>query len=292
MVTLENDFLKVSVRTKGAEMTSFFNKISGIEHLWQADPSQWGWHAPNLFPVVGGCHNNLIRVDGQVFPMERHGFARNSEFSVVESNGTHAKFSLTHSKETREIYPFKFAFQVLYDLFDSELRISYKVINYDDQTIWFSVGGHPAFNIPFFKDESLEDYFLEFENDEVLKKHLLSANGFFTGQSEIVLESGRKLNLNKDLFRHDALVFKDLTSRKLWLKSRKHDYALSMNFQGFNYLGIWAKGDVPFICLEPWIGCADTEGQETEFKSKEGIHSLDQGHVFEVDYTIGISQGN
>src|SRR5688500_12365310 len=80
MAILENDFLKISIRSKGAELTSLFDKSSGIEHLWQGDPAVWNWHAPNLFPVVGGCLNNQLYIDGKAYPMERHGFARQSEF--------------------------------------------------------------------------------------------------------------------------------------------------------------------------------------------------------------------
>ena len=41
-------------------MTSLFSKETNTEHLWQANPDVWEWHAPNLFPVVGGCINNQV----------------------------------------------------------------------------------------------------------------------------------------------------------------------------------------------------------------------------------------
>ena len=85
MTTLENNFLRVTIRPKGAELTSIVHKASGIEHLWQADPAVWGWHAPNLFPVVGGCLHNQVLIDGQPYPMERHGFTRTSLFETTES---------------------------------------------------------------------------------------------------------------------------------------------------------------------------------------------------------------
>jgi galactose mutarotase-like enzyme len=105
--------------------------------------------------------------------MKRHGFARHREFKLIENTGTHAKFSFFFDDETLAVYPYCFEFQILYDLFDEELRISYKVINMDDRTIYFSVGGHPAFNVPFYPGENQNDYYLEFEHAETLDAHSL-----------------------------------------------------------------------------------------------------------------------
>ncbi len=220
--------------------------------------------------------------------MERHGFARHSEFNLIEKTPVHAKFSLSYTGQTLAVYPFKFTFQVLYDLFDSELRVSYKVINQDDKTIWFSVGAHPAFNVPFYKNEQMEDYYLEFEQEEKLEKHLLSDKGYFNGKTETVPTNGARLALKKDLFAKDALVFKNLLSQKIYLKNTKNPHLISLSYPHFNYLGIWAKPGASFICIEPWLGCADTEAKVVDFTEKEAIHPLEHGHVFEVDFSIGI----
>ncbi|MDB5014441.1 MAG: aldose 1-epimerase family protein [Daejeonella sp.] len=289
MVTLENNFLKVSIRTKGAEITSITSKSTLTEHIWQADAEVWPWHAPNLFPIVGGCGNNQIHVDGKSYSLGRHGFARNAEFAVADVKSTHAKFSLAYNENTLEVYPYKFTFQVLYDLIDNKLRVSYKVINNDNKTIYFSVGAHPAFNVPFFKNEALEDYYLEFEKEEVLETHLLSQDGLFNGSKEVVPSQNNHLPLTNDLFAKDALVLKDLQSRSVSIKSKNHNHSLSVKYPYFNYLGLWAKPGASFVCIEPWLGCADSEGRTVDFKDKEAIHALELGHVFEVDFTIELS---
>ena len=289
MVTLQNEFLKIEISPIGAQLTSIFNKFNRTEHIWQADPSVWAFHAPNLFPVVGGCFNNEIRIDGQSYPMERHGFARTSDFAVHDCTEVHAKFSLSHSESTWKAYPFKFTFQVLFDLFDSELRVSYKVINQDVKAICFSVGAHPAFNITFFKGENYDDYYIEFEQEEELEKYLLSEEGFFNGQTESVVQSGNKIDLRKDLFLDGALVFKKLTSREVLIKNHKTPNFISVSFPHFESLGIWAAPGADFVCIEPWLGYADNVGGAVEFRNKEGIRTLEHGHVFEVDYTIGIT---
>lgn len=288
MTTIENDFLKVTIRNKGAEMTSIVNKVSGVEHLWQGDPNIWPWHAPNLFPVVGGLINNELLVDGKSYKMERHGFNRQSELLLIESNEISAKFSLPYSDHTLEVYPYKFDFQVHYDLMENALRVTYKVINHQREAIYFSVGGHPAFNVPFNAGESYEDYYLEFETEEKLEKHILSAEGFFNGEKQPVKLDGKKLPLTRDMFAQDAWVFKNLRSREVTIKSTKNDQTLSVEFPHFNYLGIWAKPGADFLCIEPWLGCADTADKHVDITQKEAIQHLKYGHVFEAAFFISI----
>ena len=288
MTVLENDQIKVSISSKGAQLSSFYNKETGVEHMWQADASVWPWHAPNLFPIVGGLINNELVVDGNKYPMGRHGFARQSEFIVLEADEVSASLSLPYCENTLKVYPFKFDYQVLYTLIDNSLRITYKVINLDKKTIYSSVGGHPAFNVPFNKGERYEDYYLEFETDEHLKAEQLSADGFFTGENHPVPTPSNRLYLTRHLFDGDALVLKKLTSRMVTIKSDRHDQSLAVEFPHFNYVGLWAKPGADFVCIEPWLGCADTEGQQKEISKKEAILSLHAGHVFEAPYFISL----
>ena len=289
MITIENDYLRVSVKPEGAELTSIYNKKTNTELLWQGNPDIWPWHAPNLFPIVGGLEKDELHVDGKTYEMKRHGFTRTSTFKRIESNHTHAKYSLVCNEATLVQYPYKFEFQILYDLIDNALRVSYKVINHDEQTIYFSVGGHPAFNVPFVKGDTYEDYYLEFEVDEPLEKHTLSSTGNFDGKVVPVPLKNKKLFLNRELFANDALVFKNIKSREITLRSTKHDHFVSLEYPHFNHMGIWAKYGADFVCIEPWLGYSDTDGKVTDIKQKEAIQQVEKGHVFEVEYFIKAS---
>jgi galactose mutarotase-like enzyme len=90
------------------------------------------------------------------------------------------------------------------------------------------------------------------------------------------------------LFANDALVFKNMRTRMVTIKSTKHDQSLSVEFPHFNYLGLWAKPGADFVCIEPWIGCADTGSTPVDISKKEGIHQLHVGHVFEAAYYISL----
>lgn len=288
MTIIENDYLKVGITTKGAQLASLFNKVTQTEHMWQAHADIWPWHAPNLFPVVGGLVNNELHVDGNTYNLPRHGFARQSEFEVAEVSGQHAVLSLVANEDTLAVYPYQHTFQVLYDLIENALRVTYKVINHENKSIYFSVGGHPAFNVPFGAQDNYEDYYLEFENTEKLEAHLLSAEGYFTGETRPVELEGNKLPLTRHLFNADALVFKDIQSRLVTIKSTKHQQTLSLEFPFFKHLGIWAKPGADFVCIEPWLGYADSVGFTGDISTKPAIQKLDKGHVFEAAYYISV----
>lgn len=289
MFSLENEFLKVDISLLGAQLSSIIGKNDGTEYIWQANPEIWPYHAPNLFPIVGGCIKDQILIDGQSYPMKRHGFARTSTFKKIESSPTHAQLSLRFTDETLKSYPYLFEFQVVYHLEKNCLRIMYKVINLDDKSIYFSVGAHPAFNLPFHSNELYTDYYLEFEKEEFLPTHLLSKEGFFTGETQEVNFEANKLFLSPDLFKNDALIFKNISSKTVKIKSPKHQKEIVISYPHFNYLGLWAKYGAPFICVEPWLGCADSL-QQTEFSDKEGMQKVEKGHVFETEYFIKINQ--
>ena len=58
---LENDYLKVTVTTFGAQVKSVVRKCDGVEHMWKADKNVWGYHAPVLFPHCGKVVENAYQ---------------------------------------------------------------------------------------------------------------------------------------------------------------------------------------------------------------------------------------
>lgn len=286
---IENEYLKIGVNTKGAELCSIWSKCNNQEYLWQADPAFWSFHSPNLFPVVGNCTDNKILINGVEYSMPRHGFARHSEFSLLNSAPDKLVFYLDYSDKTLAVYPFKFRLLLSYVIHETDIQVRFEVINLDNKAILFSLGAHPAFNVPVRPGETYSDYYIEFEKDENLKQELFNSLGFFTGQSIPYELNDRKLDLNTELFNDGALVFKTLNSRKLILKSKKLTGSVQLSFQDFNSLGIWAIPGAPFVCIEPWLGYADRAGGIQEFKTKEGIITLDPDNTFTATYSINIS---
>lgn len=288
MIILENDEIKVSLSSTGAELMSIIDKADQTEYIWQGNPDYWAFHAPHLFPVVGALNQDTLLVDGNKYPLSRHGFARTSTFRRIESAPHQAIFELRYNQETLNSYPYKFEFQVIYFLVNRSLKVVFKVINLDEKDIYFSVGSHPGFNVPFSKNENFDDYYIEFQKQEDLKSHQLSDHGLFNEETIAVPTPNKHLPLSYDLFVKDALVFKSLQSKSVILKSKNSTKQVKIDFPHFNYLGLWSKNNAPFVCIEPWLGCADTEGKPMDISRKEAIQHLEHGHVFETDFTITV----
>ena len=146
--TLENDQLKIKVKHQGAELTSLVNKKTGMEYMWQADPTYWGRHAPVLFPIIGRLKEDQFIVGEKKFNMKQHGLARNMDFELVKRNKASLTFELTNSLDTLIQYPYFFRLRIQYVLYEHLLWTVYEVYNPTEEPIYFSIGGHPAFRCP------------------------------------------------------------------------------------------------------------------------------------------------
>ena len=291
MYKIINEFLEVSVKSSGAELCSIKSVKTGKEFMWDSNPEIWGSSSPILFPIVGGLRNNSFYYKGKSYSLPRHGFVRNNNKIVLsEETSDSLSFFLKYSEETLKNYPFKFEFSTKYTLHQNKIIIGTRVYNTGDEAMFFSLGAHPAFQCPLNDQEAYDDYFLEFEKEETSSTYLLDENGQVTSDTMPVMNRSKTLNLYKGIFDKDALIFKDLKSRKVSLKSKKSSSVISINYEGFPYLGIWAKPNANFVCIEPWLGIADSSSSDQNFETKEGIMSLQSKKTFDVFYEISIEE--
>ena len=93
-------------------------------------------------------------------------------------------------------------------------------------------------------------------------------------QTREVSLDGRILPLNYSLFEKDAIVLKDFATSSLSLM-KNNVPVLKVRFSQFPFLGIWTKKDAPFICVEPWLGIADSRHSTARIVEKEGIQILE-----------------
>jgi len=285
---LDNKKIKIEVDSQGAQLQKLVLKKDDKNYLWHGDSKYWGRRAPILFPIVGRLKEDKYIYNDQEYKMTQHGFARDKEFELVEQSKNHLSYLLKQSRDTLEKYPFKFRLQIKYSIQGNSLDISYRVINQDQKDIYFSVGAHPAFYWPQNEDEKKEDYYLEFEKKEKAARYLLE-DGLLNQQQELILDNQKILELTPDIFKDDALVFKDLKSEKISLKSRKSEVEVKVEFEDFPYLGIWSQSaEAPFICIEPWQGIADSIDSRGIIEEKEGIIQLTPGEEFTSTHTITI----
>ena len=287
MITIENEHVSASFKEVGAELCSLINKKTHVEHMWRADPEFWGRSAPILFPCVGESNNGEIRVHGDAYKISRHGFVRTMKFEAVHSSAYQVTFCLVSNEETVTKYPFKFELRVNYRLEGSTLVQRMTVINENQSEMAFQIGGHPAFAVPFAGGE-YSDYQIEFPEEVTADRHLLTDAGTYSGETIPVLQNSDQIKLEKQLFHEDAIVFKDFPLRSASLIHKESNTGLRVDFEGFHHLGLWAAKDADFVCIEPWIGCADDHDFEGNFFEKDSVVKLNVDEEFDCGFSISV----
>ncbi|EPR3376135.1 aldose 1-epimerase family protein [Listeria monocytogenes] len=289
MIKLENEVLLVEMKTAGAELTRIFHKDTGLEYLWKADSKFWGRHSPVLFPTVGRLVEDIYLVDGKPYHLGQHGFARDRDFQVVEQTEKSVRFELDADEDSLAVYPYKFKLSIIYTIEKNTVAVSYEVENTDNKRIYFSIGAHPAFNLPLTDGTTFEDYYLDFGTEENLETLCLEGP-YRSGEiKKVVDEAARYLPLNYDLFKNDALIFEALKQKEMTIKSDKTPHFVKVSFPEFPFVGVWtAKAGTPFLCIEPWYGIADGAGESVELRDKAGIEHLEPEAVFASEYEITV----
>lgn len=288
---LENSKIKVIVSDIGGELQGITGKKEGDEYLWNGRPYGWNLSAPTLFPIIGKVKNGEYKYSGKQYKMNQHGFASREEHKVISSTNYGITFELNENERTLEKYPFKFALRTTYSLEDNDILIEFEVENTDNKEIIFSLGSHPSFLCPFKREEELEDYYLQFDKVETASILSINKDDFLTGEKKIYIKDSNKIDLTNDTFKGGTLIFNDLKSNTITLKSKKHNKYVSVEFQGFPFLSLWATEKTrPFICIEPWIGHADYDDFHGEFKEKSDSIILGVNKKFNCSYKINIGQ--
>ncbi len=284
---IQNEYLKVGINHHGAEL-AHIQDANGKEYMWKADPQFWGRHSSILFPYIGKVFNDKYRIGGKTFSGKQHGFARNTLFENILLEKKEAHYQLRYNDETLKAYPYQFCLTVKYVLIKNQIQIVYEVENLDNKTIYFSLGAHPAFNVPLNENEKRSDYSLVFDNDEWVES-LLITDGYLNGNSRDVFNGKNTIPISDNLFEHDALIFKHMNSNQVSLVNAHGKKIWTFDFSGFSYLGIWSKNQQsPFVCIEPWMGVADKLDADWDFKDKEGIVELKIGKKFQCVHSVTI----
>ncbi len=265
-----SDSLEIHVSTHGAELQSI--KSSGIEWLWQGDPDIWSGRSPILFPIVGRLLDDSYYYQSQPYHLKKHGFARNSDFTLTERSEKTLEFSLSSTSELKKSFPFDFDLRVGFSVENSKLTVTHTVFNLGDETMYFSIGAHPGFCcemgdiIRFSQPETL--YSERIHLDSALR---------LPGE-ELVIDNGTDLIITPDIFKNDALIFENVKSKYVTLI--KKDGFVRFELDDPPYLGFWAKPGAPYVCIEPWYGVNDDFRKRNDISEKDAIISLQSESSF------------
>ena len=290
---IENDRIKVAVADHGAELCGIYDKKRGHEVVWQADPKYWNRHAPVLFPFVGKVCGGQYRYKGVSYPMGQHGFARDMDFTLVSKTDDSVTYLLKSDEATLAKYPFEFELEITHRIEGNKVYVEWKVTNPSkEEPLYFSIGAHPAFNVPVLPGTKKDDYFVVFEGKDELEYVYLdpvAEAADAENPHKLVLDGGF-MPVTMDLFDNDAFIFDHGQVERVAIYYPDKTPYVTIDCKGFPSVGVWSKPktDAPYICLEPWIGRVDNKGFTGELPEKFEEQCALPGESFEAVYTITV----
>lgn len=288
MQTLKNEMLTIQVSGHGAELQSI--RKDDYEYLWQGNPEYWGRRSPVLFPIVGSVWEKCFRVDGKVYEMGQHGFARDMDFELVSAADTEVWYRLESSEKTLAAYPWPFVLEIGYRLEGNSVKVLWKVTNPGDTEMFFQIGAHPAFNYPGYDPDAVDRGVVAFDRNDNLQRSGFKGKGCVDPQARfpIPLSDDGMLRLKRDTFDDiDTLMLEnDQVHKIVFLKNDSSPY-LTVTFDA-PVVAIWSppKRNAPFFCIEPWYGRCDRADFTGEFKDRDWVNALAPGATFAASYTI------
>ena len=285
-VLLRSGQVQAMISPIGAELTGLTHDAFG-ELLWSGDPRWWARQSPLLFPVVGKCAGDRIRVGDQEFPMPLHGFAHGMTFDVVATEIHRCRLVLTDGPATQVHYPFPFRLEVDYALDGAAQRIEARIINTGCGILPASFGFHPGFRWPLADGLPKTAHRLVFDADNHLDVARAKDGLILPGTTRFDLSNGA-LPLDETLFADGAMVMHAPRSRRVRFLADGSPFAVSLAWRNLPSLGLWMRPGADFLCIEPWAGHGDPAGFAGDFRDKPGVIAIAAGETagFEMDLSV------
>ncbi len=288
LYTIKNDYLDVQISDNGAEIKSI--KYLGKDYLHNSDPKFWGRSAPLLWPNIGTIKNGTASINGINYPMKKHGFLRDTLCSLESIENNKIVFKVESSIDTLKLYPYEFKILISYELIEKSIHSNLEFFNYSLNKMPFNLGLHPAFKVPLNENESFEDYKVIFDipgSYNIPTVNLTDGTIDYTNTIR-TFNNLKELPLNYSDYDFDALVFENILSHQITLTNKDESCGVVFNFEDFPMLGIWTPNHIksPFICLEPWIGCADAPQSNGDFETKRDLIYVEPNCSKTIKYSL------
>ena len=188
---------------------------------------------PVLFPITGGLPDNQLSLPQGVFTLGQHGFARQLPWQMDPlADGQGVRLQLADSGATLQVYPFPFLLSMDVRLAAGALEISTTIENRGPDSMPFSFGLHPYFNLSGLDAVRFEGL------PEQCLNHL-------TMDSAATAEQMAKLASGIDLLVEPAGAVRLIdagaqTSLELQLS------------HPFDLVVLWTEPPRKMVCIEPW----------------------------------------
>ena len=190
---------------------------------------------PVLFPITGGLPDNQLPLPQGSFPLGQHGFARQLPWRMEPlADGSGVQLQLCENHETFKAYPFWFLLTMEVRLAPGALEITAIVENRGNDTMPFSFGLHPYFNLSSLEGVRFEGLPLQCLN------HLTMEEASTAEQMER-LASGIDLLVRP---RGAVRLVDEAAGTSLELQLT-HPLDLVV---------LWTEPPRAMVCMEPWSG--------------------------------------
>lgn len=251
------------------------------------------WKTPNqgtevCFPLCGIVPSNVYTYNGKEYPLGMHGFAQDREFSLAEKTETRIVYEFADDAETLKRFPWRFLFQVTYELEENTLKTMFKIENRDTSEMFFSVGGHPRYSCPIGSGTNFEDYFIAFEKSECIE----DVTKAFSPIEEIkkcLSADGKTLRLDYAMFSNGCFCFSPYNSSEITLKNKKNGRGIHIQLGGAEHLQFWTEPDSPFLAIEPLFGAISSyplQKKDGDWVNRPHILRLKPGMAQEYSYSV------
>ena len=213
---------------------------------------------PILFPICGDLPNGLLKFSHGDFPINQHGFARDFPWKINNLNNEEGfSMSLVDIEKTRYAYPFEFFLEMKVKLERGSLSLIVFVQNRSKETMPFSFGLHPYFNIS------------DFQNIEIKG---LSSNCFnhLNMSNALTKEQLSRLHKGVDFLSKSGgfVSLCDVSSNKCIEMQHPKPIDLAV---------VWTDPPRKMVCLEPWTS------PRKSLISGERLLTLEPGNSIELN---------
>lgn len=240
---------------------------------------------PLLFPIAsfsrasGQEHHYEWR--GKIYAMPQHGFARRVKWNVAEVTETAVALEMSDTPETRQNYPFSFLCRVQYALREGRLHFRQTIENRGRESMPFSAGIHPYFNVPPVAGGHRNDCFLELPR----ACRVIPDADWSGWKSEP--SPARRLPVGEDV--SGTWFFTDFADPEISLVDPNARVKITLNFAdapAHRFVALWSKSVTePFYCIEPWTALPNPFAREnTE------LILLEPGQVFRAGMWISVGE--
>ena len=288
-IELRRDGAAARADTHGGELFSYCTP-GGEQVIWGGDPASWSGRSPVLFQLIGGVRDRITQIDGRCTKVKNHGFGRNLEYEITAQTEYAVALRARETEYTLSVFPWPFALEITHALTGRGFVTRYRVTNTGERAFSYCIGGHVGLCCPRGGD-AFEDYELLFPQPTAVHLLPVQTTALPAQQTTRVLRPEvSELALERGLFDQGTLYLEQPGLHTVTLRSRKSGHGVTMDYSGFPIMAFWTKegAAAPFVCIEPWHGLPEMEGESGRFEDKPYLIPLVPGESCALEYTVSI----